>query len=106
MSQEKQEKVNVVDLALKKGMVCWIDVVPLLATLAWPIVAMSMLHWPLLLTAVFNVIILLFWLVILVYRLIYFVALVQLSLDMMPATSARLAVRFLKTQPTNMTDGA
>jgi len=40
---------------------------------------------------------LLTWAIILLFRVAYFAVIIQASLDEMPATSARLAVRFLRT---------
>lgn len=49
---------------------------------------------------------LLVWLVILSFRIAYFAIIIQASLDEMPATSARLAVRFLRTGIPAGTPGA
>jgi hypothetical protein len=54
----------------------------------------------------FNILILLMWLIMLAYRIAYFIIIVQVTMDSLPATSARLAVKFLKTGAANMTTGA
>jgi len=46
------------------------------------------------------------WLLVLAYRIAYFAVIIQVSLDNMPATSARLAVKFLRSTPSNLPSGA
>jgi hypothetical protein len=85
------------ELLTKRGWIGRIDAVFAVLTVITPI----LLHWrysdmaPLYLLlsmmAMMQV-----WLIVLAYRVAYFAVIIQVSLDNMPATSARLAVRFLK----------
>jgi len=95
------------DLLLKRGWFGRYDWAMLIVSIAWPIAAKLWLkEWPVIQVLLVSTVILLFWLIVLCYRIAYFVIIVQVSMDSMPATASRLAVKFLKTTPPNMPGGA
>lgn len=84
------------DLLIKNGWVRKSDVVLAVIVVVGPWLA----KWKLDISAVelllAVIIVLLLWVVLLSYRAVYFLILVKSTMDSLPATSARLAVQFLK----------
>lgn len=97
---------NLFDLLSSKGWVGKIDWALFSLALFWPVISRLWLGWAFTPIILVSILIFLVWLVVLAYRIAYFVIIVQVALDSMPATSARLAVKFLKTTPMNMPGGA
>jgi hypothetical protein len=102
----KSPFADIFDLLTKRGWMGKVDWFLIVSNLVWPIVAHFWLAWQLVPMLLVSVLLLLCWLVILAYRIAYFVIMIQVALDAMPATSARLAVRFLKNVPSNLAPGA
>ena len=100
------QTTNTFDLLVNRGWVSRVDWAFLAMTVVWPVIGHFVLHWSAVPMLLFNILILMMWLIMLAYRIAYFIIIVQVTMDSLPATSARLAVKFLKTGAANMTTGA